>query len=89
MRNVPFLYVFLSLFAYSFPVLGQTDEEAITYESKEYAWNEWQMELLSDIDPDQFDSRSYEQLLEMIYDLEIENHLSDSIKQSRKPLLVK
>lgn len=89
MRHLPFLYVFLSLFAYSIPVLGQTEDDDLTSTSPQYNWNKWQSEMLSQIDPDLLDARSYAQLLEMIYNLEIENHLSDSIASQHKPMRVK
>lgn len=89
MRRLPFLYVFLSLFVLSNTVLGQTEDDGTSSASTEYIWKQWQSELLTQIDPDQFDTRSYAQLLEMIYDLEIENHLSDSTLSRRHPLWVR
>ena len=83
MRHAVILFIFLSLFCRNSLVWAQlqTEPEGSTQTSR--PWEEWQQLLLENVDPEDFNERTYSQMLETLYELELNNHLdtlsSDSL----------
>lgn len=78
MRTYAELYIFLILFSLFEPVFAQTEEDVLASGS-EYLWRDWQMQIIEQIDPEQFSETEYSRLMEMIYDLELQNHHRDTM----------
>ena len=72
--------VWANLWAQTQPHSGPTARTTLADSTME--WLDWQQQILDNVDADQLTERSYAQLLEMLYDLDIQQHLMpDSVIQ--------